>query len=134
MLGFPFSLVGCGGNHGTIPVSITITHKGSPLSEASVMLVSTDGKGHSAAGRTDSSGVAIVETTQGWKGALPGEYAIAVRKWERVEVPAPSEEDPNGKGVIQKSILPEKYAEPSTSGFTLTVGNKATQVAFDIAE
>ena len=131
--GLSFSLIGCGdGNPGTVPLSITITHKGAPLSKATVTIISSDGKGHTAGGQTDSSGVAIMETPPKWKGALPGEYAVSVKKWEKFEYPEPSM--PGMISFKHINALPEKYGEHSTSGFTLTVDKKATKATFDIAE
>jgi hypothetical protein len=75
-----------------------------------------------------------METTQGWKGALPGEYSVAVKKWTSKTVPSPSEESPNDTRTIRSNTLPEKYGEHGSSGFTLTVGNTAVKETFDIAE
>ena len=133
--GLSLSLVGCGERGpATTPVSITINHKGTPLADATVTLVSTDGQGNSAAGRTDSSGVATLETPPSWKGVIPGEYAVAVVKWEAKTVPDPTEEAPDGTRTEQTNILPGKYGEHSQSGFTLTVGNRAVQESFNIDE
>ena len=65
---------------------------------------------------------------------MPGEYAVAVKKWERIEFQSPTPSDPNAMGYSQKNALPAKYGEHGTSGFTLTVGNKATTEKFDIDE
>ena len=133
--GFLFFFAGCNdGNPGTVPVSITITQKGTPVSGAVVTIISTDGKGNTAGGTTNSSGVATLETPPKWKGAMPGEYAVAVKKWERFEFPAPTPEYPNQMGSERRNVFPEQFGEYSTSGFTLTVGNKATTEKFDIDE
>ena len=49
-------------------------------------------------------------------------------------IPAPSEDDPQATTVERNNALPAKYATHATSGFTLTVGSKATEATFDIAE
>jgi len=96
-------------------------------------MVSTDGD--SAAGMTNDSGVAEMELTGvNKKGALPGEYSVAVRKWDIVIVPNPSEESPDDTRSTRVSLLPDKYGETSTSGFTLTVGTSAVKETFDIPE
>ena len=129
------SFIGCGAKGPAVtPVSITITHKGSPLAGASVTIVSSDDKGNTSGGMTNSSGVASLETPPSWKGVLPGEYAVAVKKWESYSVLAPSEDDPKATATQQKNILPAKYGEHSTSGFKLTVGSKSVQETFDIPE
>jgi hypothetical protein len=111
---------------------ITVTQKGSPLEGATVTILSADG--NSASGTTDSSGKAAMETAQGWKGALPGEYGVAVKKWTSKTVPSPSEESPNDTRSIRENTLPTKYGEHGSSGFKLTVGNKAVEETFDIPE
>lgn len=127
------NFIGCGTqSHGTIPVSITITQKGSPLEGATVTLLSADG--NSTSGLTDSSGVATMETIEGWKGALPGEYGVSIKKWESRTVPSPSPDSPDDTRSIRENKLPEKYGEHSSSGFKLTVGKKAVQETFDIPD
>ena len=129
------SFIGCGEKGPAVtPVSVTITHKGSPLAGATVAVVSSDGKGNTAGGMTNSSGVASLETPPSWKGVIPGEYAVAVKKWESYSVPAPSEDDPKATATQQRNLLPAKYGEHSSSGFKLTVGNKAVQESFDVPE
>ena len=128
------TFIGCGEKGPkTTPVSITITQKGSPVAEATVTMVSADGKSSGSA-ITDASGVAVMETGEGIKkkGALPGEYGVAVRKWETKTVPNPTEESPDGTISKRENKLPEKYGEHGTSGFKLTVGDKAVQETFDI--
>jgi hypothetical protein len=134
IVSLPLAFTGCGEKGPkTTPVSITITQKGSPLAEATVTMVSADGKS-SASAITDASGVAVMTTGEGInkKGALPGEYGIAVRKWETRTVPNPTEESPDGTSSIRENKLPGKYGEQGTSGFKLTVGDKPVQETFDI--
>jgi len=128
-----FCFIGCGG-HGTVPVSITITQNGTPLAGVTVTAISSDGKGNSTSGMTNVSGVAVLETTQGWNGAFPGEYNVAVSMWEGYLVPSPSAEYPNATTTEQRNVLPAKYGEHSTSGFTLTIGNRATTMTFNLEE
>lgn len=131
--GLSIFLIGCGEkNHGTTAVTIKVTQKGAPLARAIVTAISSDG--NSASGTTNDAGVTTLQTTQGWAGALPGEYKIAIKKWENYTVPAPSEDDPKATSTEQKNILPAKYGEHATSGFSLTVGSKAAEATFDIAE
>lgn len=127
--------LGCGPkNPGTFPVSIKITHKGTPLEGAIVSIVSTDDGGHSASGVTTNGGTAELHTTDGWKGAFPGQYAVAVTKWENVIVSDPSPESPDSTRTEQKDLLPAKYGDHSQSGFNITVEKKNTVQTFDIPE
>jgi len=131
------SLIGCNdGNPGTVPVSITVTQKGTPVPDVGVSLIPTDSRAQleSASGTTNSSGVAVLETAPKWRGAMPGEYGVALKKWEQIATPAPMPGAPNNMSITEKSVLPAKYGNHSTSGFTLTVGKKATKATFDIDE
>ena len=131
----PALIVGCGGekNPGTVPALVKITHKGSPLSGATVSIVSSDGK--SSSGLTDASGIAKLSTVEGWEGAFPGEYGVTVQKVEMKTVPAPTPESPDGTRAQRDDILPKKYANTKTSGFTMTVENgQKDPVVFDITE
>ena len=133
--GLALSLIGCGERHGTVPVSVTITQKGSPLEGATVVAISSDGSGNTASAVTDASGVATLQTPAKGAGVLPGEYQVAVTKWvEGKTIPAPSEDDPKATTVERTNALPAKYATHATSGFILTVGKKASGETFDIPE
>ena len=133
--GFALSLIGCGERHGTVPVKVTITQKGSPLEGATVVVISSDGSGNTASAVTDASGMAALQTPAKGAGVLPGEYQVAVTKWVAGKtIPAPSEDDPQATTVERNNALPAKYATHATSGFTLTVSSKATEATFDIAE
>ena len=127
------STIGCGDKGPkTTPVSISISQKGSPLVGATVTILSADG--NTASGTTDSSGVATMETSQGKKGALPGEYGVAVKQWESKTIPSPSEESPDDTRTVRENKLPAKYGEHGTSGFSFTVGTSAVKESFDIPE
>ena len=97
-------------------------------------MVSSDG--NSAAGKTDTSGVAVMEMTGSntKKGAVPGEYGVGVRKWEIKEIPNPSEDAPDATSSVREDKLPKKYGSTEASGFKLTVGTIAVKETFDIPE
>ena len=131
--GLSIFLIGCEKGPSTVSVSITITQKGNAIEGATVVATASDGSGNSASAVTNASGVAALQTPGKGAGALPGEYQVAVTKWEDGKtVPAPSEDDPNATMVEQNNVLPEKYASPATSGFALTVGPKGTTETFNI--
>ena len=127
------TMFGCGDSGPRLtPVTVTVTHKGSPLAGATVSAAASDGQGSSASALTDASGTAILQTPARGPGVLPGEYNVSVTKWESYTVPAPSSDDPSGMATEQKNILPPKYADHSTSGFKLTVGSTAVKETFSI--
>ena len=130
--GLSLFLVGCGEKFGTVPVSITVMQKGSPLEDATVVAVSSDDAGNSASAITDASGVATMQTPAKGMGVIPGEYTVTVTKWESKTVPAPSTDDPNGTATEQINILPAQYADHARSGFKLSVGPKGATETFNI--
>ena len=127
---------GCGSkNPGTTAVSVKITQKGASLEGAIVSIISSDDKGNTASGLTDATGVAKLHTTDGWDGAFPGAYYVGVSKSEKIVFPAPTAESPDATRTEQKELLPPKYKDHRSSGFTLTVDSKRGEVhSFDIPE
>ena len=112
------------------PCTITVTHNGSPVEGASVLLSPKSGK-HSAAGTTDASGKAAMKTNGMYDGVAAGEFLVTVTKLEDTGYVAPPEpEDPKEwekweeelKNQPQpKNLLPEKYASFGTSELTVTI-------------
>lgn len=78
-------LTGCGkklppGMPSPVPCEIIVMQEDKPLEDAVVRLQPTDNSSWTAAGRTDSSGKAIVYTMDQYKGAIPGKYKVSVSK------------------------------------------------------
>ena len=81
-------LLGCSGNPAGMPVlypcKITVTQEGTPLADATVIMSNVSdpaiGDAWSAAGRTDSNGVAVIQTNGQYPGAPAGAYKIIVEK------------------------------------------------------
>lgn len=84
----PVLVLGCSdrpaGMPALYPCKITITQEDAPLVDASVVLSNISdpalGDTWSAAGRTDSSGVAVIQTNGQYAGAPGGTYKIIVEK------------------------------------------------------
>lgn len=137
-LGSLLLTLGCGGGGVEKPdhipdlasCTITITHNGSPVEGASVLLAPESGQ-FSAAGITDSNGVAVVKTDGKYEGAVPGSYKVSVTKREKLESDlGPTPEDPADYAAYQaklkaqpkpKHLLPEKYASFGTTDLKVTV-------------
>ncbi len=130
---------GCGGGagqHPTSPVSGKVTLNGAPVDGATVTFV-RDGGGKPAVGKTDASGSYKLTTYSKDDGAIVGSYKVTIAKWEAAaEDPAatrgttggggdayPEDYDPDAAGSDKESVnlLPAKYANFSSSGFTFTV-------------
>lgn len=130
-------LVGCSGSGfpETYPVTGVVTHDGVPVEGATVVLVHRTAEGRSASGSTDAAGKFEVTTyfspTHQSVGALPGDYAITVNKketYQTTEGLKPEEEMALfTKFGPPKDLLPKQYANPATSGLTVTVANGPTE-------
>ena len=112
---------GCGpGNTlGTMPVSGKVTYKGQSVEGATVSFI-PDGDGRPATAITKAGG-AYQLTTLDSVGALPGQYAVLVRK---TEMPINSQESVSMEEALKlnnrpppapKELLPAKYGDAAKS-------------------
>ena len=132
----------------TFPVTGTVTIKGSPVEGVAVSFVS-DGSGESAVGVTDSSGKYKLTTRVKDDGAVVGKYKVTLAKYDgqKQGVSNPSEmhadydisneyppgyDESKAQAPISKNLLPMKYSDPNTSGFTAEVAEKDNAFDFDI--
>ncbi len=118
-------LAGCGGGPKPLPVSGVVTLDGQPVADAGVMFCPTE-NGPMATGTTDANGKFQLKTTNS-RGAMPGQYRVAISKKE--------ESGPKSKsGMIDprlikvKWIIPQKYSNPESSGLKAEVS--PGQIAF----
>lgn len=132
-------VVGCGGSGGsdlgTVPVTGTVTMSGAPLEGASVTFFPKSPEGKAAAGITDSEGKFQLTTADPGDGAMPGSYTVGIRKTENaVELPenptdpTPEQAAAHNEAIRRamesggpKELLPVKYRDGATSGFTADV-------------
>ena len=114
---------GCGngsvdGRPTPVSVSGTVYYKKQPSVGAKVMFA-PQGHQYAAVGQTDSVGRFHLQTFEPMDGAVPGEFKIAVTKFEVIDLP-------NG-GIKENFFLPGKYRDPSTSGLTAVVPPEGTK-------
>ena len=117
-----FSIPGCGsGRPKTVVVTGTVTYKGDPVEDASVVFFKDKGA-PPATGQTDASGTFTLTTFEPNDGAVPGDYVVTVAKVESApditddgRLPPPPSDKPS------KSLIPMKYSEPKSSGLKETV-------------
>ncbi len=131
-------LTGCGGgDHPDLyTVSGTVTYNGQPVEGASVQFVKV-GSSRSSRATTDAEGHYKLGTYEDGDGAPAGEYVVIVTKREKsteteddIDAVLPGNRDDDQSGVDPiasiepdeeaaepKSLLPEKYGNPSTTPF-----------------
>ena len=128
--------IGCGpAEEATTPVSGTVMYNDKPLEGAAVTFVPDSGI-QAATGTTDAAGKFTLKTASK-DGAVPGTYKVVVMKTSGGNKPpeAMSEEELKAMTLksadspqataedvdAMKSLIPEKYNSPATSGFEATV-------------
>lgn len=146
--------LGCGADEGTPTHAVTgiVKQKGTPVEGVAVSFV-PDGSGESAVGVTDASGKYALTTRKQGDGAVAGRYKVGFAKYEGPPPGAATEstkmhadydisnEYPPGynpdavpEAPPSKNLLPDKYADPSQSGFTAEVKAQANTIDFDLPE
>jgi hypothetical protein len=140
--------LGCGERRPkTYPVTGMVTLDGKPIENASVSFVpQKPGEDTDAAtGLTDASGTYQLTTFVANDGARDGQYAIRITKYLTKEGELPEHNDKSGDpperfegygpgynplkpGPIPKNVLPTKYENQVTSGFTHTVPKSPSTV------
>ena len=116
---------GCGGNNGgerpTAPVKVSVTYKGNPVEGAIVQFISIENP-QPAVGTTDKSGNCSLTTYKSNDGAIIGSNVITITKSEidtkKIKASRPEDADLIGVTPTQnlKSLIPNKYSAPGTSG------------------
>ncbi|MDR1485002.1 MAG: hypothetical protein LBT09_09285 [Planctomycetaceae bacterium] len=116
---------------------ITITQKGVPLSEATVMVISksASAKYRTASGVTDNSGVADLRT-YGFSGVPAGEFKVVVKK----TVLEGAEEITDKSGAKQVSggqdynLVNKKYSNEETTDLKIEIKTGENVFSFDVGE
>lgn len=125
----------------TAPVSGTVTLDGQPVDGATVVFVPTGTPAYGAYAVTDSKGHFSLKSSETVSGAVPGKYLVQVTKLvtdtsgkqfvvaEDVEHAALASggSAPSTGVSATRNVLPEKYANPKTSGIEVTVPAEGLQ-------
>jgi hypothetical protein len=117
---------GCGADGPTtIPIRGEVKFNGAPLKDGIVAYIPSGGATRQATGRIQPDGTFVLTTFKNADGVVPGEYQIVVyayaagpgeqRSREQHEAMARTGE------IERRSAIPEKYANPQTSGLSDTV-------------
>jgi hypothetical protein len=118
----------------TKPVTVTVTHKGTPVDGATVSFLCDP----PSYGRTDASGVAKMKTYVEGDGAIVGSHKATVIKSESVggntaDVSSP-QYDPNAPSPEIKHLIPVKYSQPD-SGLTADVKESGpNEIKFELTD
>jgi hypothetical protein len=113
---------------GMTAVSGTVTLDGKPVGPGTVAFAPTDGSGNTATGNVDQSGRFEMSVRKPGDGVLPGSYKVAV-----TIVDKPAHGDEKGNLIPPTYLSPDKYMNPETSGFTITVEkDKSQSVKFEM--
>jgi len=116
---------GCGGSQSTgkyelHPVKGQVLYNGQPLSGATVVFSPEDDKKPGAYGRTDEQGQFTLTTHKHGVGAVAGSFEVGINKsagGDGEEITDPEK----GAKIKPSSAIPQKYANPKTSGKTAVV-------------
>ena len=135
-------LAGCSSNAGHLgglyPCEGTVTYKGVPVAGASVTFHPDGGDARPAGGETDADGKFKTTTLKPQDGIFPGTYKVTIAKYEEYGPPPKMVMNDDGEMVSEgrpvRTVLPEKYAKPESSGLTVTIGNKKATENFDLTD
>lgn len=115
----------------TVTAEGVLTLDGKPVDFASITLLPIEPGTHAATSLTDKSGRFAMQAFPSKPGAVPGEYKVRVGKTIEVgaeaikvdlgEDAAHAVAQDGGANVSWKNVLPDKYADPATSGLTIVV-------------
>lgn len=132
---FAVPLSGCGGGSGLKfqKVSGVVTFEGQPLTKGNVQFTPDSSKGTRgpmATGAIGPDGKFTLTTTNPGDGAQVGFYRVSVNCWEEGAPFDPNNPKPPPP---PKSLIPERYADDSTSGLTAEVkAGAANEFTFEL--
>ena len=118
-------------------VTGVVTYNGEPLADATVKFLPTDGTGSQSYGKTNEKGEYKLQTILGAAdaGTTPGEYKVTVDCVETYETGVTFEENGEEKNETKvRSVIPEKYNNPETSGLTATVNPGDNKIDFALED
>lgn len=129
------ALAGCGGSGlpDVVRVKGRVTLDGEPVEGAEVVFVGTGDDNHPARGTTDADGEFVLSTyvdpRNNPTGIVPGTYRVTVTRVRPLYPDLPEEERnariaadmEQGKPTTGENDLPNRYANPDTSGFEFEI-------------
>lgn len=138
---FGVSILGCfGGPDGgrpTAPVQVTVTYKGQPVEGATVQFIAVEDP-FPAVGTTDASGKCSLTTYRKNDGAIIGNNYVTIAKHaiDKTNIKPLRPEDQDLIGVTPiptlKSLIPDKYSAPGSSGIKEEVKKGSNSFTYDL--
>jgi len=116
-----------------LPLTLTLTQDGTPLSGASVTLFADDGA-WTIGGTTNASGNVSPMTHGKYPGVPAGQYKVCVFKVESVAPPARTDSESAGPPPVEYDLVDVKLKSPLTTPLTLEVGSGKKSVTLDVGE
>jgi len=136
-------VIGCGGGDGnerpTAPVEVTVTYKGKPVDGAIIQFITAQDP-YPATGTTDNAGKCSLTTYRQNDGAIIGENLVTITKHEidktNIKPVKPEDQDLIGVSPIPtlKSLIPEKYSAPGSSGLKEDVKKGKNTFSFELKD
>ena len=127
----------------TAPVTGKVTFRGNPLPEGTITFYPEIGR--SATGRIGPDGTYVLTTFDEGDGALVGKHTVTIEavRFAQRQQPKSLEEEiamaRSGKkedpaAAKPQRLVPQKYAEKSTSGLSAEVSSGKNSIDFDLSE
>ena len=127
-------LAGCGSRHpDVVPVAGRVMIDGNAVKSGRVMFYPE--KGRAATGPIQSDGSYVLTTYASEDGALLGSHKVTIQATELIGPPPPPPEEEykvRDKIPVVKWIVPQKYADPTTSDLTAEVKSQKNQIDFSL--
>jgi len=120
-----------------VPVSGTVTYKGSLVAGATVTFSPASEKGYAAVGTTDAQGRFTLRSPGGGEGAVPGSYKVTVFKTEGQSGAGDVQQAKIDAGEAPKLVehLPVKYKSTETTTLTAEVqAGEKNEFKFELSD
>lgn len=124
-------LPGCGGGQPVAPVEGKVTYKGVPLKFGSVTFQPEIGP--RALGLIQPDGTFRLSTHGNSDGAIVGTHRVRIVCAEH-QNPELQKTAEAAEGMCSRSLIPEKYTFPETSGFQVEVREHNEPFVFDLTD
>lgn len=139
---FLVGMAGCGSKSGqlpTAPVTGRVTYQGKPVPRGEITFVPTASQPgvRNAYGTLDEQGRYRLTTYREGDGAVLGTHQVMIVAREELPADVGKQMTPDGilvPGKQAKSLIPERYSDPATSGLTAEVKDGRNEFNFELKD